>query len=135
MSFDQQPDSIESECLDRYRKLQKRCDGYVKEIEALTRRVAELQGSTVFSDVLAERQAQRGLWGDEHDDAHLNGELVRAAACYAVAPVVLKFPGKDAWPLWPWRAKDLGGQSRRNMVKAAALLIAEIERLDRRSIS
>jgi hypothetical protein len=65
-------------------------------------------------------------WTDEHDDLYQNNELVRAAVCYA-APELKETA--NVWPCAPswWKPTD----TRRNLVKAAALLIAEIERLDR----
>lgn len=81
-----------------------------------------------LQDVIAERKRQIAVecWTPEHDDEHAGGDLAEAAACY-----VLGTADKDTWP-WEWEAwkpKD----RRRNLVKAAALLLAEIERLDRRS--
>ena len=87
-------------------------------------------------DVLAERRRQVEVEGctPEHDDAHLEGELAMAAACYAQpAPLIEHFPSgafsPEGWP-WPaawWKPKD----RRTDLIRAAALLLAEIERLDR----
>jgi hypothetical protein len=81
-------------------------------------------------DVLAERRRQIEAegWTPEHDDRHDNGEMARAAACYATASTdgysdVVKWPWSGEW----WKPKD----RRRNLVRAAALLLAEIERVDR----
>lgn len=102
-------------------------------------------------DVLAERQRQRDVegWTPEHDDAHDKGELIAAALSYAAnAAVRVRLVGEglsadkidelsakaDLPRTWPWERswwKPAGG-TRRILVKAAALLIAEIERLDRR---
>lgn len=85
----------------------------------------------VLRDVAAERrrQIEGEGWAAAHDDAWRNGELAAAGSCYAVAD----FRMEDAPPPeWPWDAswwKPSG--HRRNLVKAAALLLAEIERLDR----
>lgn len=85
------------------------------------------------SDVLAERRRQVAAegWTPEHDDAHSNGEMARAAACYA-SPLTTPH---DTLPYgWPWSSAWWKPSSyRRNLVKAAALLLAEIERLDRRA--
>lgn len=83
-------------------------------------------------DVLNERQRQiaQGFTAD-HDDEHDRGELGYAAACYAMP--YLHRQDADAPPaMWPfeteaWKPQDY----RRNLVRAAALLLAEIERLDR----
>ena len=99
-------------------------------------------------DVLAERQRQVNAegWTPEHDDEHVNGELAFAAACYAShasarAWVSSDFPDggehyktdeppndwPDSWdPSW-WKPKN----RRRDLVRGAALLLAEIERRDR----
>ena len=110
------------------------------------------------ADVLAERERQVAVkgWTPEHDDWHKCGELAIAAACYAAhagARVVIEaydltgtgtgmvetkkwvssaqeFVGR----MWPWARKWWKPRStRRNLVRAAALLLAEIERLDRAS--
>lgn len=81
-------------------------------------------------DVLAERARQIGVegWTPEHDDKHPPGELAKAAACYAIhEPDFTHVPS-----FWPWGGSWWKpGDPRRNLVKAAALILAEIERLDR----
>jgi hypothetical protein len=86
--------------------------------------------SKASDDVIAERQRQIDVegWTPDHDDAtHLPDELALAASCYCVADV------GDAPPaVWPWAKNWWKPQGRRrNMVRAAALLLAEIEKLDR----
>lgn len=84
-------------------------------------------------DVLSERRRQITSegWTPEHDDEHAGFELARAGACYAEYgnwPAHSEVP-PNSWP-WPaawWKPSDY----RRNLVKAAALILAEIERLDR----
>lgn len=97
-------------------------------------------GSAVLAEVLRERQRQIEVegWTAEHDDDHNDGELAQAAASYAY-PVFLTF-NKDGKPVrnlepvtWPedwngwWKPKD----RRRDLIRAAALIVAELERLDR----
>jgi len=89
--------------------------------------------SDAARDVLAERRRQQEVegWTPEHDDPYKNGELARAAACYAICSVYGHFKSNApaGWPwakIW-WKPTD----SRRDLVKAAALIMAEIERLDR----
>jgi hypothetical protein len=87
-----------------------------------------------LTDVAAERKRQRAVegWTTEHDDTHISGEMARAAICYAdplnegrdYPPV--KWPWSPGW----WKPKD----RRRDLVRAAALITAEIERLDRRAL-
>ena len=82
-------------------------------------------------DVMNERDRQWNEegWTPEHDDQHSGGELAIAGACYALAASGAEAAGLD-W--WPWSFKWWKpGDRRRDLVKAAALLLAEIERLDR----
>lgn len=88
-------------------------------------------------DVLAERsrQVEGEGWTPEHDDEHADGGLAKAAATYA-----MHGSGTNAdWLLsywWPWDAlwwKPM--DQRRSLVKAGALILAEIERLDRAAIA
>lgn len=74
-----------------------------------------------------ERQISAEGWTPEHDDEHTDGHMALAAACYA-----LQSTHVGATRLWPWdRAWWKPKDERRNLVKAAALIVAEIERLDR----
>jgi hypothetical protein len=96
-------------------------------------------------DVLGERQRQISAegWTPEHDE----GEMAMAAAGYAVKAsdqiqcvahgfdestldddVTAPQPGLDPWP-HAWGFKPC--PPRRALVKAGALILAEIERLDR----
>ncbi|AKJ43788.1 hypothetical protein QQ39_06425 [Pragia fontium] len=80
---------------------------------------------------MAERQRQITAegWTQEHDDHHSNGELSDAAAAYAYCAHGPSRPMPDVWP-WDeswWKQTN----PRRDLVKAAALILAEIERLDR----
>jgi len=114
------------------------------------------QVSQAVNDVVAERQRQQDKegWTLAHDDQHTGFELTEAAAAYAnhvkarawlfySAPDEYRtdrpFPedrtvfghGDVTWPKgwsWEWwKPKD----PRRDLVRAAALIIADIERLDR----
>lgn len=80
-------------------------------------------------DMLAERQRQIEElgWLHDHDDEYEQGELAFAASCYAVANSGATVPPEWPWPPEWWKPKD----RRLNLVRAAALLLAEIERLDR----
>lgn len=89
--------------------------------------------SKAFDDVRKERQRQvyGERWTKDHDDGHMDGTLSNAGSCYAIRA----FQNKDFTPPvdWPWdsrwwKPKD----TRRDLVRAAALIVAEIERLDRR---
>lgn len=94
-------------------------------------------GSRAMHDVIAERQRQvtdEG-WSAKHDDTHRDGQMATAAACYAVfEPARIISPSFTDWAVdcWPWSYEWFKpSDRRRNLVKAAALMIAEIERLDR----
>jgi hypothetical protein len=80
-------------------------------------------------DVLAERQRQISVegWHPDHDDGHNHGEMALAAGKYAGAA-----GGWTSLVGWPWAPEWWKpGTPRRMLVKAGALILAEIERLDR----
>ncbi|HFQ7146093.1 TPA: hypothetical protein ACHSQ7_005520 [Pseudomonas aeruginosa] len=80
-------------------------------------------------DVQAERrrQVEAEGWTPEHDDLYCAAELPRAAAAY-----ILNGANDEAPAIWPFSAKWWKpSTARRDMVKACALGLAEIERLDR----
>lgn len=106
--------------------------------------------SQAMKDVMAERDRQSSAegWTPEHDDGHKGGELTRAAVSYCgnagaamqlardkivpleslnYAALVGKPPSYWPWSREWWKPKD----PRRDLVRAAALIIAEIDRLDR----
>jgi hypothetical protein len=81
---------------------------------------------TAITEIQAERQRQIEVegWTPEHDDKHDNGELADAATCYACPSTrSLIWPWDEQW----WKPTT----RRRDLIKAAALIVAEIERLDR----
>jgi hypothetical protein len=87
-------------------------------------------------DVLTERRRQiiEEGWTAEHDDQHHNKELAIAGACYALGPshVWLRVRTRAEQIGWPWSPEWWKPKNhRRDLVRAAALMIAEIERLDR----
>lgn len=90
-----------------------------------------------IEDVLAERKRQQEQegWSPEHDNEHSKGELARAGATYAMTAALAAGGDTSAFPTpyeWPWAPEWWKPtNSRRDLIKAAALLIAEIERLDR----
>lgn len=100
---------------------------------------AELQehwkGSQALQDVAAERQRQISAegWSTEHDDDHAPGQLSDAGGCYALNAFEdekMREGYEPDW--WPWeRHWYKPGTPRRDLVKAAALIVAEIEHLDR----
>lgn len=110
-------------------------------------------------DVLRERERQVSVegWTPEHDDEHAGGQMALAAVCYAMPTDRLKMCVKyneidngrsageynpfmarymvptlwpDSWHAMYWKPTD----RRRDLVKAAALILAEIERIDRETL-
>ncbi|ALP64091.1 hypothetical protein AN416_07010 [Paraburkholderia caribensis] len=96
-------------------------------------------------DVLAERHRQIAVEGftPEQDDEHRSGALAFAAVAYALdAGETLDLfartdPADRHEPLfWPFSSRWWKpGEPRRGLVKAAALILAEIERVDRATIA
>jgi hypothetical protein len=87
-------------------------------------------GDVVRSEVRAERLRQISEEGFHplDDDEMGEGELARAACAYIRASSA----PADAAALWPWPAQQLKPKGRRrNLIVAAALLLAELERLER----
>ncbi|WP_244364065.1 hypothetical protein [Burkholderia pseudomallei] len=82
-------------------------------------------------DVLAERrrQVEQEGWTPAHDDEHDKCEMALAAIVYTESAVGYPPSCPDTWPWSPKWFKPT--TPRRDLVKAAALVIAEIERLDR----
>lgn len=86
--------------------------------------------STAAADVLAERHRQITVkgWTPEHDDTYIGCELAAAAISY-IEPM----EAENYWPADWYDDSFRPSDYRRNLVKATALLLAEIERLDRQS--
>ncbi|MCU8992471.1 hypothetical protein OE505_28630, partial [Pseudomonas aeruginosa] len=112
---------------------------------SLAELLAAAPGNSVpqaWLDVQAERrrQVEAEGWTPEHDDEHDSGEIACAAACYALPPAhpariegALGRYGRDP-NIWPWTRdwwKPAPNDRRRELIKAGALVLAEIERLDR----
>jgi hypothetical protein len=99
---------------------------------------------SAIDDIVVERkrQIEQEGWTLSHDDTHSSGELGQAAACFAIeACFGDKFESEGdefldrVWlldRLWPWDRKWWKPKNRRyDLVRAGALIVAEIERLDR----
>ena len=87
---------------------------------------------------MAERARQQSVEGytPEHDDEHGAGELAGAAACYALWGVMHWAARQGAKDFWPWSLDHWKpGDHRDNLVKAGALILAEIERLYRAALT
>ncbi|MFU7440439.1 hypothetical protein ACM730_14075 [Pseudomonas aeruginosa] len=108
------------------------CPTYEDVASALRRLLAAEPGTEVpqaWLDVQAERRRQITAegWTPYHDDLYCAAELPRAAAAY-----ILSGANDEAPAIWPfvakwWKPRD----ARANYVRAGALILAEIERLDR----
>jgi hypothetical protein len=109
-----------------------------------TIRLTEAQ-EVAAHDVIAERQRQVSAegWTTEHDDEHCDGELAFSAAAYANHSAIFRDAGalgmtyktKAYPPNWPWAREWWKPTTpRRDLVKAGALILAEIERLDRATL-
>ncbi|NSY95782.1 hypothetical protein [Agrobacterium tumefaciens] len=98
--------------------------------------------SNAVEDVIFERNRQVEIegWTPEHDDEHKDGSLALAAGSYCESAARPHFfarklgaaftvPRTWPWSLDWWKPKT----PREDLVRAGALIIAEIERLDRLS--
>lgn len=96
-----------------------------------------------LNDIAFERERQKieEGWTEEWDNHHTDQSLSQAAACYAL-PDGIRYMVQRGYErgnrlipaFWPvswsknwWKPKD----RRRDLVRAGALILAEIERLDR----
>lgn len=84
--------------------------------------------------ITAERQRQMQVegWSPEHDDEHTQGEIGRAGIAYAFAACLPH--ALHAYDWWPWARewfKPNPLDRKRSLVKAGALIAAEIDRLNR----
>lgn len=111
------------------------CDEVKAEREAAQAEVSRLRGmlSDAVCSIASERQRQitgEG-WTTKHDDEHAEGQLATAGAVYALCGS--GWDEKSAVKrYWPWDPSWLKtGDRRRCLVKAGALIVAEIDRLDR----
>jgi len=82
------------------------------------------------------RQIEEEGWSSEHDQQHINGELAALAMCYLTDPEKREeefgeleppiwFP--ESWDLQWW--KPTPDDRIRELAKAGALIVAEIDRL------
>lgn len=103
--------------------------------------VAHGPRAVIVGDILAERQRQISEKGYDsaHDDKHAPGELATAAAAYALRTLL----PDSAESVYPWMTEGFAGVPTAppegdanyisNLVTASALLLAEIERVVRKS--
>lgn len=109
-----------------------------RKLYAAENQIAELEARTfnpAILDVIAERQRQKAVegWTSEHDDKYGKSQLLWASSCYVLNTIQ---PFNRIPMDWPWAPewwKPTG--PRRDLVKAGALILAEIERIDRQEVA
>lgn len=88
--------------------------------------------------IAAERSRQTAVegWTPEHDDMHDRGQLADAARAYVtMTPRTPDGKSRISGVSWPWSLswwKPSPDNRVRELVKAGALIAAEIDRLERR---
>lgn len=90
---------------------------------------------SVIDEVTAERMRQRVVLGytNDHDDTHVEGELTFAAMAYAHHAVGEVTIANTYYPWVPDEGDIMWPEKRTSLIRAAALIVAEIERLDRKN--
>lgn len=91
--------------------------------------------SNAVQSVIAERQRHQSAegWTPEHDDQYSKSQLLWASSCYVLNAIhpFNRIPFDWPWtPEW-WKPTN----PRRDLVKAGALILAEIERIDRQEVA
>lgn len=106
-----------------------------------TKKLKKLSGTDLIK-IERNRQICVKKRTSKHDDKHFSGELACAAACYTLGERIQSFRGfltdvgfehePRIMSVWPWSHNSWKPKSRiRNLVKAGALIAAEIDRLQR----
>ena len=97
-------------------------------------KVNMIKKKTPLEQIAAERRRQRRVegWTLANDDKHTHGELANAAAVYAATePTIYRLDGDSMWP-WNYKwLKKYKHDRKRQLVIAGALIVAELERLER----
>ena len=87
----------------------------------------ETHTNVALSDISAEREHQREKWGDDHDDEHGSQDdrhLIDLAQDRLDLAMDRRYANSPPFP---------AGSDRAPLIQAAALIVAEIERMDRRT--
>jgi hypothetical protein len=89
--------------------------------------------------IAAERQRQIDVegWTPEHDDANCTGQLCFAARSYVAEAINLTTNERLAAHIgWPWQREwwKPSDDPIKNLVKAGALIAAEMDRLQRKAL-
>lgn len=106
---------------------------------ALSAQVQNVADSPAIKAIAAERARQIEVegWTPEHDDAHAKGELLLAAKAYFAHATdrALSLPDGERAGIpfvWPWDKKWWKPKTpRKDLIRAGALALAEIERIKR----
>ena len=84
------------------------------------------------------RQIEEEGWTTTHDTQHIKGELAIAGACYAFDYIGDAYKAEGCYQVagdfWPWEGGSMKTTHKdyiRQLVKAGALIAAEIDRLQR----
>ena len=120
--------------------------------DRLPRNALDRAPLSVGADAIANercRQIRAEGWTEQHDDGHTTGDLVDAALCYAaVAAAEVRGSSAKEWPVelfdgfhdsiveWPFDDDDYkpSNDPIKNLIKAGALIAAEIDRLHRATV-
>lgn len=86
-------------------------------------------GADLIRDERFRQVAEEG-WTPEHDDGHVDGELGLAAVAYVLYGRNAEMPTPVSWP-WEDETWKPSPDRVKNLVRAGALLAAEIDRLER----
>lgn len=103
------------------------------------RELLDHRRSLIVGEIAAERQRQieREGYDPSHDDRYTWGALAYAGASYAMSgggsdAYRERYGDDDPPATWPWLPRFWHPKDRRSdLIRAAALILAEIERLDR----
>lgn len=106
------------------------CDGCVAEVASETQRDTLAGVELIAAE--RRRQVEAEGWTPEHDTKHWDGELALAAACYALPEA---WRSDDIWPWHPGWWKPRPDDRVRELVKAGALIAAEIDRLRAQAVA
>jgi hypothetical protein len=96
-------------------------------------------GAELIAEERKEQKCREG-YSDTHDDAHDMGELLHAAQSYIMVADAqtkgVKLPPCFIPKFWPWERDDWKPKDRMaNLVRAGALIAAEIDRVQRQHVA
>src|SRR3546814_19499978 len=76
------------------------------------------------------RQINDEGYDPDHDDTHCEGELACAAVAYAMPEWLNEWMDKNDIKIWPFEGHPKFKDKSRDLIRAGALLITDIARLD-----